>query len=208
MDGLILAGGKSTRMGGRHKGNLSYQNSTFMERVIQEFRKETDTVWISYGQDVRERYEGCRIVTDEYLGCGPIGGIHAGLRMCQGEWMMVAACDMPFLKMELYHFLTEALRQADCEEQNDTDGYMGVVPVTEGRIHPLAAIYRKKMEEVLETQIQNQNYRMTEALKKQKILYIDVSENQRIQQMLQNINTISEYEQLKSQDEKKEKKEC
>lgn len=206
MDGLILAGGKSTRMGGRHKGNLVYQDSTFMEEIIREFHKETDSIWISYGQDIHKEYAGCRIVTDEYPDCGPIGGIHAGLCQCQSEWVMVAACDMPFLKIELYRFLREALRQSDHEARETVNSYAGVVPVTDGRIHPLAAIYRKNMAETLEEQIRNRNYRMTEALKRQKILYIDVSENQRIRRMLQNINTISEYEQLECQ--KEEREEC
>ena len=38
-DGLILAGGKSTRMGGRHKGDLFFQEQTFLERIIEELKK-------------------------------------------------------------------------------------------------------------------------------------------------------------------------
>lgn len=204
MDGLILAGGKSARMGGRHKGNLVYQDHTFMEGIIREFHKETDGIWISYGQDIHKEYAGCRIVTDKYPDCGPIGGIHAGLCQCQSEWVMVAACDMPFLKIELYHFLRDLLRRSGYEAWETVNSYAGTVPVTDGRIHPLAAIYRKNMAETLEEQIRNGNYRMTEALKKREILYIDVSENQRMRRMLQNINIISEYEQLECQGEEKE----
>ena len=51
-DGLILAGGKSTRMGGAHKGNLMCGNETFTMRLIREMQKEAQQVWISYGEKI------------------------------------------------------------------------------------------------------------------------------------------------------------
>ena len=77
-DGLILAGGKSTRMGGRHKGDLVFKEQTFLERIIEELKVEAETVWISYGTLIRREYPGCQIVQDEYPDRGPIGGFHAG----------------------------------------------------------------------------------------------------------------------------------
>ena len=74
-DGLILAGGKSSRMNGIHKGNLMYRQESFVDRLVNEFKKEARNIWISYGNQVHKEYKGCKIVLDKYMGCGPIGGL-------------------------------------------------------------------------------------------------------------------------------------
>lgn len=195
------------RMGGRHKGELTYRNHTFLEYIIGEFKKETEVILISYGKEIHREYEGCKTLTDIYPDCGPIGGLHAGcsyprLSVCRPsafpeegdrEAMMVAACDMPFLEIELYRLLRRGM---DREEYRRRDSLDGVVPVADGRVHPLAAIYRKKAGAVLKEQIIAGEYRLTKALKRLDILYVDISEDRRLCGMLRNINTAGEYERL------------
>lgn len=193
MDGLLLAGGKSSRMGGRHKGDLLYGNETFTTRMIHEFSKDADTIWISYGAKVYGMYENCRIVRDIYPDCGPIGGIHAGLTACESDEVMVAACDMPFLKIELFRYLYKQMEEAGKQEKV---AYDGAVSVLDGRIHPLSAIYRRTAALVMEQQILNGNYRIRAALDRMKILYVDVTGNARFAYMLQNVNTMEEYKML------------
>ena len=192
VEGLILAGGKSSRMGGCHKGSLTYNRESFTQILVKELRKETACVRLSYGQEVREDRGECTVIMDIYPGCGPIGGIHAGLKACGREWLLVAACDMPFLKIELFRYMMDEFGQ---KETGDTR-YDGVVPVTDGRIHPLAAIYRTSIADILEEQVKRENYRIRDALKRLNILYIDVTGKKMFEQMLRNINTIEEYERL------------
>ena len=187
MDGLILAGGKSSRMGGSHKGFLTYEDNSFMERLIGEMGKIADRIWVSYGTKIYAQYAGCRIVTDEYPECGPIGGIHAGLKACESNALLVTACDMPFLKAEFFTYLSEELKDYD-----------GVVPVTAGKKHPLAAIYKKDILPVLEKQIKNGNYRLTDVLKKLDINYVDVTGQEKFERMLKNINTIEDYQNIEN----------
>lgn len=184
-DGLILAGGKSSRMGGRHKGALACGQETFLEHTIREMQKEVTHLWISYGREILDDVQACGVVLDEYPGCGPIGGIHAGLKVCEAEMMYAAACDMPFLKRELFLELRKELGDFD-----------GAVPVVDGKIHPLAAIYRKRILPVLEQQIKKGDYRLRDVLSKLKIVYIDMSEREEFREMLQNINTTEEYRQM------------
>ena len=68
----------------------------------------------------------------------------------------------------------------------------------ERRIHPLAAVYRTSMREVLERKLRAGRYRLTDALAEARILYVNVSGNPQFVTMLQNINHISEYEALLS----------
>lgn len=200
-DGLILAGGKSRRMGGIHKGSLIYGNETFTQILAKELKKEAQKVWLSYGQEVRERIAGCGIVRDIYENSGPIGGLYAGLRMCANDCLLAAACDMPFLKIELFRYLYRELFRRDeaepaaSERMNiQSSRYDGAVPVINGRIHPLAAIYKKSSVGVLEEQIKDKNYRLRDALLRLDILYVDMTGKKDFERMLQNINTRQEYE--------------
>ncbi len=192
-DGLILAGGKSQRMGGRHKGSLMYDGMSLEERIIGELRQEAETVWLSYGTQVRKEYEGCRWVLDEFPGCGPIGGIHAGLKCCGRPLLMICACDMPLLRIQLYRFLYDSLLE---EEGKGSAPYDGVAPVAFGRVHPLAALYRKGFAQVLERQIAKGDYRLTHGLEAGRILYVDVTDKTELTKMLANVNTMAQYEEL------------
>ncbi len=207
MDGLILAGGKSMRMGGRHKGDLVYRNHTFIEHIIREFKKETEVILISCGKEIHREYEGCKTLTDIYPDCGPIGGLHAGCShlwppICRpsalheeggSESVMVAACDMPFLEIDLYRFLKREMEREEYRRSHPVDG---VVPIAGERVHPLAAIYKKRAGAVFQEQIAAGEYRLTEALKRLNILYVDISENVEMCGMLRNINTIREYKRI------------
>lgn len=191
-EGLILAGGKSTRMGGIHKGSLTYKDAAFMQILIREFQREGLRVRISYGTERGKDWGGCPVIMDIYPGCGPIGGLHAGLRACGSKWLAVAACDMPFLKIELFRYLMDRLLQEEREKRQ----YTGAVPVTDGRVHPLAAIYHTGAAGLLEEAIRQGNYRLRDVLGHLDMLYVDLTEQDVFREMLQNINTREEYERL------------
>ena len=186
IDALILAGGKSSRMGGKHKGNLMCENETFVQRLINEMTKVSDKIWLSYGNTVHAEYDKCRIVQDIHTDCGPIGGIHAGLSEAENEKAIIVACDMPFMRAEFFGNLMEQM-----DEETDI-----IVPVVDGRIHPLAAIYKKRILPVVESQIQSGNYRLRKILDQVNTKYIDVSDDARMVEMLRNINTVEEYQQI------------
>lgn len=192
-DGLVLAGGKSRRMGGEHKGNLVYHEQTFQEHVIRELKKETDFVFLSYASHVQGSYPGCQILMDEMPGIGPVGGVYSGLKHSSQGMIMVAACDMPLLDIEIYRYLYQELK---AEEKISTHIYDGVIPLINGKLHPLTAIYRRTALKILEEQIRVQNYRMTDAVKRMDIFYVDLTDKPLYIQMLRNINTLEDYEQL------------
>lgn len=186
MDGLILAGGKSSRMDGNFKGNLIYDNQTFVEKIISELEKITKQIWISYGNEQHGSYKGCRIIQDEYPDCGPMSGLHAGLKICEGDVVVVAACDMPFLKAALYQYLLQFL-----EPQYD-----GVVPVVEGKMHLLAAVYRSNISVRFEEELKKKNYKMQSVCRHLNLRYVDLSDDEAYRRMLMNINTTEEYKEM------------
>ena len=198
MDGLILAGGKSSRMGGQHKGALVIDKATFAEHIVREFRRLTDTILISYGEKIHEKYDGAIIISDEHLGCGPIEGIYQGLKNCSSDMLMIAACDMPFIKAELYKFLEETLTKA---EESSNEKYYGVVPVLNGRFHTLSAIYKKEALVYFKDSIDEGTFSIRSALDKMNIIYVSVDDKKEFHKMLENINTREDYFKFKGVEE-------
>jgi molybdopterin-guanine dinucleotide biosynthesis protein A len=195
----IMAGGKSSRMAGRHKGMLlTPEGVTFTERLSAEMHKLTDLVYISYGDTTPMQAEGCVIVRDIYKGCGPVGGLHAVLTRAAEDGaaaVAAAACDMPYVTADLYRYLYAMLAERTGiieDESNPFELYDGAVAVTGGKIHPLAGVYSVGAAGICKTQLEERNLRLREALGKLRILYVDL-EGTAYERMLLNINTEEDY---------------
>ena len=191
----ILAGGKSRRMNGQHKGALlTSEGRTFTEQITSQMFSLSDCIYLSYGDTICIEIDGCRIVTDRYPGCGPIGGLEAVLSQAgedRRKAVMISACDTPGIKAELYLFLLERLEQVSTEDAFEE--WDGVVAVSDDRIHPLTAIYSVRAAEIFAKQIKERNFRLRDVLRKLRILYVDLK-GSRYEDMLTNINTKEEYE--------------
>lgn len=194
-----MAGGRSSRMAGRHKGMLMTPDGvTFTDLLAAEMHKLTDLVYISYGDKIQMEIEGCRIVRDIYPDCGPVGGLHAVLTRALEDGASAAAvcaCDMPFVTAELYRYLYAKLTcRTDTKEGESSpfELYDGVVAVTGEKIHPLAAVYSAEAARIFNKQLMGHNLRVRDALEKLQILYVDL-EGTAYECMLININTEKDY---------------
>lgn len=182
MDGMILAGGKSTRMG-QHKGELSLGTETFVSHLVNCLRENAEHIYISYGDTVHRDYEGCEILLDTEKGLGPIEGLVRGLSSCISHRLMVAACDMPYLTPEFFRHLASEL-----DAHPDA---AAVIPMLEGRMNPLAAIYTKDALPYFEKSIAAGDYRLRSAIREMPVHYITLSAKEAC--CLRNVNTKEEY---------------
>ena len=199
MAAAVMAGGRSLRMAGRHKGMLlTPEGVTFTERLAAEMHKLTDLVYISYGDTIQIEAAECSIVRDIYKGCGPVGGLHAVLTRAfldGAAAVATAACDMPYVTAELYRHLYEQLKaHTDISEdrKNPFDLYDGAVVVTGGKIHPLAAIYSVRAAGICKIQLEERSLRVRDVLAKLRILYVDL-EGTVYERMILNVNTDEDY---------------
>lgn len=199
MAAAVMAGGKSLRMAGRHKGMLlTSEGVTFTDRLAAEMHKITDLVYISYGDTIQIEAAECSIVRDIYKGCGPVGGLHAVLIRAYEDGaaaVATAACDMPYVTAELYRYLYEQLKNRT--DVSDAGGnplalYDGAVAVTGGKIHPLAAIYSVRAADICKIQLEERNLRVRDVLAKLRILYVDL-EGTVYERMVLNVNTEEDY---------------
>lgn len=116
--GLVLAGGRATRMGGVDKGLVEFGGRPLVERVIERLRPQVTTMLINANRNF-ERYRayGFPVLLDADEGLepfpGPLGGILAGLRATSTPWMAVVPCDAPFLPADLLQHLADNLAGRD-----------------------------------------------------------------------------------------------
>ncbi|NOQ87768.1 MAG: molybdenum cofactor guanylyltransferase [Gammaproteobacteria bacterium] len=100
---IILAGGKGKRVGGVDKGLLEYKNKPLIAHIINTIAPQVDDIIISANRNI-ERYKNYakKVISDEsaeYL--GPLAGIDAALPHCGHDWVLVVACDTPFLPADI-----------------------------------------------------------------------------------------------------------
>lgn len=186
---VILAGGKSSRMG-EDKALLTYEGKFFVEKIAEELDFFEEKM-IARGNNPELRNfvkkDLWEVVTDEYENHGPLGGLHAALKKCQSDAMFVVTCDMPLISKQLVKKNCDIFEQ---ENKNDA----GVVVTGDGKIHPLCGIYRKELHIYMEKNLLQNNNRMISILKEGNVKYIELDDLE--SKYLKNINTRLEYENL------------
>ena len=131
--GIVLAGGRSSRMG-TPKAWLDWHGTTLLRRTCGLVARGVAgpvVVVRAPGQELPELPAGVRVVDDAREGQGPLQGLLAGLEAVDGELAFVASTDMPFLHPR---FVAAVCASAD--------GADAAVPHVGGFRQPLAAAYR------------------------------------------------------------------
>lgn len=112
VSGIILAGGKSRRMG-RDKAFLDLDGMPLIARVMARVRAVcSEVIIVANDRDAYARL-GVHVVSDVYPGKGSLGGIYSGLLAARAEHALVVACDLPFLNEALLRYLISLAPEAD-----------------------------------------------------------------------------------------------
>lgn len=129
---IILAGGKSSRMG-EDKAFLAFGEVSLIEHIINMGRQSGIKDIIVVANDVEKySYLDVNVVSDFYPGMGPLAGIHSGLIHSNSFTNFIVPCDMPFVSTKIISKLFN--EKEDCQV---------VVPMMDGKYQPLTAIYTK-----------------------------------------------------------------
>jgi len=105
LNGLVLAGGKSTRMGS-DKGLLEYHGlpqREFLFKQIQQVLGKKSEVYLSTRAD--QEIKGTPIITDKFIGLGPFGAICSAFMHNPNAAYLVVATDLPFVNQEVLELL-------------------------------------------------------------------------------------------------------
>ena len=112
--GLILAGGRGQRMGGRDKGLQLYDGRPLAAHVLARLAPQVGAVLISANRN-HAAYSalGADVVSDETQDfAGPLAGMLSGLRAAKTEYVLTVPCDSPLLPDDLALRLTAALTES------------------------------------------------------------------------------------------------
>ncbi len=130
--GVIQAGGRSRRMGGRPKALLELGGRRIIERVLAAVAPAVDDVLVVTNTPELYDFLGLPMVPDAYPEGGALGGIFTGLKAAAGEAALAVACDMPFLRAEVARLVVARAGEADV-----------VIPRVGGQLETMHAVYRK-----------------------------------------------------------------
>jgi molybdenum cofactor guanylyltransferase len=139
--GIVLAGGRGSRMGGVDKGLQPLRGKPMVEWVLARFAPQVGEIVINANQNLAtyEKY-GHRVVSDAIGGfAGPLAGLHAGLNAAKHPLVVTVPCDSPFLPDDLVSRLKNSLHTRDL-----------AVAKTGIQAHPVFALMKREVRESLE----------------------------------------------------------
>jgi molybdenum cofactor guanylyltransferase len=142
--GIILAGGKSSRMG-RDKGLLPLDDCPMIQKTAETLLPWFDEVLISSSNPDKYKFLGLPLIQDRVQGRGPLEGIYSTIRAARNDRCFVVACDIPEIDV---FFARTLLRKIQ--------GHDVAIPIgSRGHLEPVFAAYSKSslpaMERCLET---------------------------------------------------------
>jgi len=178
---IILAGGKSSRMG-QNKSFLPVNGKPMIQHIFEQLRPCFDSIIISSDDSEIYSFIDAEVVPDRIPGQGPIMGVLSSLEASSFDLNFVVACDVPVIN---FTFVRKMMRESK--------GYDGVIPRWEkSKYEPLFGIYRKSMIDPIREIFDAGKRKITEAYDKCKIKYIDISG----EEWYKNLNTMEEYQKL------------
>lgn len=146
--GVILAGGRGTRMGGVEKGLLDWLGRPLIARLIEDLAPQVDRLLINANR-AHERYAafGLPLIADDprHAGLGPLAGVHAALTAVETGRVVCVPCDLPGLPEDLVsRFLAASTGQ----------GAPLVMAATGARLHPTVCLVDASFRSALQDSLQ------------------------------------------------------
>lgn len=188
IEGAILAGGRSSRMG-RDKSALVLGGVSVLERVGGSMVPLVARIRV-IGDRVTEP-RGYVVQPDLRPGLGPLSGIHAALATAESSTVLVVACDLPFVTTELLAGIIELME----------DGTEAVVPRVSGRAVPVCALYRRACLDRLQARLDRGELKAQQFVASLATTYVDEDVLARLDPQgicLKNINTPEDFEQAQT----------
>src|SRR2546428_3166251 len=107
--GVIVAGGRAVRMGGRDKAFAAVGGEPIAVRTIRLFHELFPQVLVATNRPERFRGLGVETVADRFPGSGPLAGLHAALLAPRHPHVFLAAPDIPGLHPDVIRLLPPPL---------------------------------------------------------------------------------------------------
>ena len=180
--GIILAGGRGSRMGYVDKGLQTFNGKAMVAHVLERLAPQVDEVLINANQNL-DQYAafGHRVIADEITGfVGPLAGFERGLTHASFDLLVTAPCDSPFLPADLVARLQTALES--------TEGELSVAK-TGAQAHPVFCLMRREVLPSLRAFLASGGRKIDLWYKTLKMVEVNFDDQQ---EAFRNINTLEE----------------
>jgi molybdopterin-guanine dinucleotide biosynthesis protein A len=186
--GLILAGGRGSRLGGRDKGLLALDGKPMVARVLTVLAPQVKRVVINANRHLEAyRVFGCEVVADAAGGYpGPLAGMAAGLAVASTPWLLSVPCDSPLLPADL------ATRMHRIALAQDADI---AIPHDGDRAHPVFALIRVRLRDSLDDFLAGDERKILRWMDRHRLIEIDFSD---CRESFINVNTPGEVAALEA----------
>ncbi|MDR3560163.1 MAG: molybdenum cofactor guanylyltransferase [Negativicutes bacterium] len=164
LTGIVLAGGRSVRMGS-DKASLPWRGGDLLHAVLNALTPVCSELIVVSNSPRVITLPDVRVVADSYPGCGPLGGIHAGLAASGSDYNFVVACDMPYIDGRAAKYMAAA-----------ASGFDVAVPFIDGYFHPLHAVYHRRCLPVVEKMLTSGRYRIVDLYPEVRLRLVNAEE--------------------------------
>jgi molybdenum cofactor guanylyltransferase len=191
MTGIILAGGKNSRMGAT-KAFLTINGTRLIDIILKVYRNIFSEIIIVTNDPLDyTEFSDVVVVTDIYKEKKALGGIYTGLFYASSEYSFVIACDMPFLNKDFILFMTKLTGKHDI-----------IVPLPDDGYQPLHAIYSQRCLIAIKRLITADKLKITGFYKEMRLMTITEEQIKPFNQdgrLFLNINTPEDLAKLKAE---------
>lgn len=176
--GIILAGGKSSRMG-TDKGFLMLENKPFVKYCIDALTPLVSETIIVSDNNEYDIFKLKRI-EDIIKNAGPLAGITSGIIASKTKYNLILSCDIPLINSEILQKLI-----------NNTDTVNDIIQIkSNGKNMPLIAIYKSRVVNIFNKHLKNNQYCLQTAIKSCKSKQIVLEKE--LEYYTTNVNTKTE----------------
>jgi molybdopterin-guanine dinucleotide biosynthesis protein A len=183
--GVILAGGKSSRMG-TDKGFLKLNGKLFIEHIIAALTPFVSEIIIVSNHPEYDNFKLKR-VPDFVENAGPLAGVYSGLLASKTENNLVLSCDIPLINSEI---LAELVRQID-----DVSEIIQIE--SNGKTMQLISVYNKSCKTVFSSLLNQGERRLRFAVNQCKVKNIILKKEQ--EKWVSNINTPEQLKEIRNE---------
>lgn len=178
--GVILAGGRATRMGGHDKGLVQIKNKHLIEYVLNSLRPQVSQVLISANRNQSQyaKISACPIIADSFDNFqGPLAGIASTLAAAETDYVFFVPCDAPLLSSQLVARLYSHLMQTQADASVAYDGK---------RLQPTFCLLKRSLLDNLLMFLETEKRSIRGFLKQQALVSVDCAD---IAETFLNVNT-------------------
>jgi len=185
--GVILAGGKNSRLPGKKKTFRKIGDSMILDKIYGVFSKIFKEIIIVVNEP--EEFAGwdMTIVTDIIPSKCALAGLHAGLFYATYPYIYATACDTPFVNQSIIEHIVGRIEP----------GYDVMIPRTDDGLEALNAVYSKSCLPLIESNLEKNIFMIKKFFRRNKVKEIEVDQLKAIDPEMRfifNINTPKDLE--------------